>query len=51
MYSINININSINSELKSNKSQRLNKTVKATAHLGNVSEQLVKLKESYYERN
>lgn len=50
MYSIYININYFNSELKLNESQRLNKTVKANKHLGNVSEQLVKLKESYYER-
>lgn len=50
MYTIFININSFNSELKSNKIQRLNKTAEATTHLGNVSEQLVKLKESYYER-
>lgn len=50
MYTIFININYFNSELKSNKIQKLNKTAEATTHLGNVSEQLVKLKESYYER-
>lgn len=39
-----------NSELKSNKIQKLNKTADATTHFGYVSEQLIKLKESYYER-
>jgi len=50
MYAIYININFFNSELQSNNSQILNKTVEATSHLRNVSVQLVKLKESYYER-